>query len=242
MNDANPKMSSEAPHCFEVRRLTKTYRQGEVEVQALGGVDLAIENGEFVVVAGSSGSGKSTLLHLLGGLDSPDGGEVLFEGTDLATLSESRRTGIRRHQLGFVFQSFNLVPVLSAYENVEYGLWLGGMARGERRRRVEEALDAVGLGSRLRHRPDHLSGGERQRVALARALVHEPSAILADEPTASLDSRTGGEIVELFIRLNEARGTTFVFATHDPAIIARAPRVVSLRDGRVVDDLRRSTS
>jgi putative ABC transport system ATP-binding protein len=192
------------------------------------------------VVAGSSGSGKSTLLHLLGGLDRPDAGEVLFAGTDLAARSESERTAIRRHQLGFVFQSFNLVPVLSAYENVEYGLWLDGMARHERRQRVEDALAAVGLADRMHHRPDHLSGGQRQRVALARALVHQPIAVLADEPTASLDSHTGAEIVELLIDLNVKRRTTFVFATHDPSIIARAPRVVYLSDGRVVDEVRRS--
>ena len=165
----------------------------------------------------------------------PDSGEVLFDGTALAARGEAERTALRRHQLGFVFQSFNLVPVLSAYENVEYGLWLNGVARSERRRRVEDALRAVGLADRMRHRPDHLSGGERQRVALARALVHQPRAVLADEPTASLDSRTGADILRLLIELNAAHGTTFVFATHDPAIIARAPRVVHLADGRVVD-------
>ena len=227
---------------FEVRGLVKTYRQGKIPVDALSGIDLAVLAGEFLVVAGSSGSGKSTLLHLLGGLDRPDRGEVLFSGTDLAALSDSERTKIRRHKLGFVFQSFNLVPVLSAYENVEYGLWLDGMARNERRQRVEGVLQAVGLADRMHHRPDHLSGGQRQRVALARALVHEPVAVLADEPTASLDSRTGSEIVELLLGLNSKRGTTFVFATHDPAIIARAPRVVHLSDGRVTDDERRSGS
>lgn len=234
-------MVADSP-AFETRRLTKRYRQGEVIVPALTGVDLAIPGGDFVVVAGASGSGKSTLLHLLGGLDDPDEGEVFFAGTDLAARSERERTAIRRRQLGFVFQSFNLVPVLSAYENVEYGLWLAGMARSERRHRVEGVLRTVGLEDRMRHRPDHLSGGERQRVAVARALVHEPVAVLADEPTASLDSRTGGEILNLLIRLNAERGTTFIFATHDPAIIARAPRVVHMSDGRVVEDLRRSHS
>ena len=227
---------------FEVRGLVKTYLQGKVAVAALSGVDLTVAAGEFLVVAGSSGSGKSTLLHLLGGLDRPDRGEVSFAGKDLLALTESERTLIRRHKLGFVFQSFNLVPVLSAYENVEYGLWLDGMPRNERRRVVEEVLEAVGLADRMGHRPDHLSGGQRQRVALARALVHEPIAVLADEPTASLDSRTGLEMVELLLRLNTTRGTTFVFATHDPAIIARSPRVVHLADGRVVDDERRSAS
>ena len=158
---------------FEARGLVKTYRQGKIPVGALAGIDLAVPAGEFLVVAGSSGSGKSTLLHLLGGLDRPDRGAVLLAGADLATLNESERSKIRRHKLGFVFQSFNLVPVLSAYENVEYGLWLAGMARKERRQRVEDVLEAVGLADRMRHRPDHLSGGQRQRVALARALVHD---------------------------------------------------------------------
>jgi putative ABC transport system ATP-binding protein len=224
---------------FEVRRVFKTYRQGELQVGALFDVDLTVPAGEFMVVAGSSGSGKSTLLHLLGGLDTADHGEVFFSGTNLAACTESVRTAIRRHQLGFIFQSLNLVPVLSAYENVEYGLWLDGVPRPERRRRVEDALESVGLADRMRHRPDHLSGGQRQRVALARALVHEPVAVIADEPTASLDSRTGLEMVQLLSELNATRKTTFVFATHDPAIIARAPRVVHLADGRIVDDVRR---
>lgn len=241
----NPKRGEtnvQAPAAFEARRLVKNYREGKITVPALSGVDLAISSGEFVVVAGPSGSGKSSLLHLLGGLDRPDGGEVWFAGTDLAARTERERTLIRRNQLGFIFQSFNLVPVLSAYENVEYALSLNGMPKKDRRERVEGALRTVGLADRMRHRPDHLSGGERQRVAVARALVHEPLAILADEPTASLDSRTGGEILQLLIELNAERGTTFVFATHDQAIIARAPRVVHLADGRIVEDLRRGVS
>jgi putative ABC transport system ATP-binding protein len=220
---------------LEARGLGKTYRQGKVSVQALAQVDLAIRPGELVVIAGSSGSGKSTLLHLLGGLDEPDRGQVLFEGADLATKSEAERTSLRRHQVGFVFQSFNLVPVLSAYENVEYGLWLAGVAKPERRRRVFAALEAVGVAERMEHRPDHLSGGERQRVALARALVHEPRVVLADEPTASLDSGTAAGILGLLLEL-AARGTTFVFATHDHALIERAPRIVRLVDGRIAGD------
>ena len=179
------------------------------------------------------------MLHLLGGLDRPDQGEVLFAGTDLAARTESERTELRRRQIGFVFQAFNLVPVLSAYENVEYGLWLSGVAKAERRQRVAAALEAVGLAQRMSHRPDHLSGGERQRVALARALVQEPRVILADEPTASLDSRTAAEILHLLLELNATRGTTFVFATHDSALVAHAPRVLHLVDGRIVDDLAR---
>ncbi|HEX2465586.1 MAG TPA: ABC transporter ATP-binding protein [Thermoanaerobaculia bacterium] len=227
------------PPLLEARRLRKSYRQGKVVVEALSGVDLAIGAREFVVIAGISGSGKSTLLHLLGGLDQPDQGEVLFAGTDLAARTESERTELRRRQIGFVFQAFNLVPVLSAYENVEYGLWLGGVAKDERRQRVVAALEAVGLAERMSHRPDHLSGGERQRVALARALVQEPRVILADEPTASLDSRTSGEMLHLLLELNATRGATFVFATHDSALVAHAPRVVHLVDGRIVDDLAR---
>jgi putative ABC transport system ATP-binding protein len=224
---------------FTARGLFKSYRRAGEAVEALSGVDLEVRSGDFVVVAGPSGSGKSTLLHLLGGLDRPDRGQVLLAGTDLMAQSERERTLIRRKMLGFIFQSFNLVPVLSAYENVEYGLWLRGMAKAERRRRVEEALAVVGLADRMRHRPDHLSGGEQQRVAVARALVHEPLAILADEPTANLDSRTGAAILQLLIGLNEARGTTCVFATHDPAIIARAPRLVHLTDGRLAEHIRR---
>ena len=223
---------------LEARGLGKTYRQGKVRVEALANVDLTIRSGELVAIAGVSGSGKTTLLHLLGGLDEPDAGQVLFEGVDLAARSEAERTELRRHQVGFVFQAFNLVPVLSAYENVEYGLWLAGVARPERRRRVEAALAAVGLADRSTHRPDHLSGGERQRVALARALVHEPRVVLADEPTASLDSTTAASILALLLEL-ATRGTTFVFATHDHALIDRAPRVVRLVDGHVDADTTR---
>ena len=232
-------MTVAEPPLLEARGLRKTYRQGKVVVEALSGVDLAIGARELVVIAGISGSGKSTLLHLLGGLDRPDQGEVLFAGTDLAARTESERTELRRRQIGFVFQAFNLVPVLSAYENVEYGLWLSGVPKAERRQRVAAALEAVGLLERMTHRPDHLSGGERQRVALARALVQEPRVILADEPTASLDSRTAGEMLQLLLELNATRGATFVFATHDSALVAHAPRVLHLVDGRIVDDLAR---
>jgi putative ABC transport system ATP-binding protein len=224
---------------FEARSVSKAYRQGAVVVSAVVDATLSITAGEFVVLAGPSGSGKTTLLNLLGGLDHPDRGSIHFDGTDFGRASERERLAVRRNRLGFVFQAFNLVPVLSAYENVEYGLWLTGYPRADRHARVLAALDAVGLSHRLRHRPDHLSGGERQRVALARALAHDPVAIVADEPTASLDSRTAADIVALFRQLNEARGTTFVLATHDAAIVAEAGRVVRLTDGRVIADERR---
>jgi putative ABC transport system ATP-binding protein len=221
---------------FRAVALTKRYRLGESDVLALAGIDLAIAPGEFAIVAGPSGSGKSTLLHLLGALDSPDSGRVEVEGRDLAALSERERTLLRRRRLGFVFQAFHLVPVLSALENVEYPLLIDGVGAAERRRRAAETLDAVGLGARLAHRPDRLSGGERQRVAIARALVHRPAAVVADEPTGNLDSGNAAAMVELMARLNRELGTTFLLASHDPALVERAPRRIRLSDGRVVED------
>jgi putative ABC transport system ATP-binding protein len=223
---------------FRARDLARRYAIGESVIEALAGVDLEVEAGEVVLVAGPSGSGKSTLLHLLGTLDRPDRGTVELEGRDVADLSERDRTLLRRRRLGFVFQAFHLVPVLSALENVEYPLWIDGVRRAARRERAAAALEAVGLGRRLAHRPDRLSGGERQRVAIARALVHEPAAVLADEPTGNLDSVTAGEVLDLLFELNRRRGTTMLVATHDPALLARAPRRLTLRDGRVVEDAR----
>jgi putative ABC transport system ATP-binding protein len=231
-----PLEPESAPPIFEAAGLFKRYRLGAVTIEALRGVDLVVTRGEFVVVAGPSGCGKTTLFNLLGALDQPDSGSVLFEGSDLRRLTAAEKTLFLRREVGFVFQSFNLVPVLTAYENVEYPLWIDGRDRAERRRRTEEALASVGLAGRMRLRPDQLSGGERQRVALARGLVHDPHVILADEPTANLDSKTGAEIVDLLARTNSERGTTFLIATHDPAIIERAPRRVRLLDGRVVAD------
>jgi putative ABC transport system ATP-binding protein len=227
-----------APPIFEARDVSKAYQQGALSVAAVANVNLTITAGEFVVLAGPSGSGKTTLLNLMGGLDRPDRGSMWFAGADIGASPERERVAMRRDRLGFIFQAFNLVPVLSAFENVEYALWLTGRPRAERRARVQQALADVGLSHRLSHRPDHLSGGERQRVALARALVHDPLAIVADEPTASLDSKTGAEVLSLFRELNATRGTTFVVATHDPSIVAAAPRVISLIDGRVSGDLR----
>ena len=223
---------------FAARGLEKRYRLGKVPVPALRGVDLEVARGELVALAGPSGSGKTTLLNLLGGLDVPDGGAVLLDGRDLGALGEGERTRLRRHRLGFVFQTFNLVPVLSARENVEYPLWIAGVGAAERRRRAEAALGAVGLGERGNHRPDQLSGGERQRVAVARALVHQPLAVLADEPTGNLDSHNGQLVLDLLLRWNAESGATVVVATHDPAVLARLPRRVRLRDGVVVADER----
>jgi putative ABC transport system ATP-binding protein len=223
---------------FAARGVVKHYRLGRVPVPALRGVDLEVARGEVVALAGPSGSGKTTLLNLFGGLDVPDEGAVALAGRDLGALSEGERTRIRRHQLGFVFQTFNLVPVLTARENVEYPLWIAGVRAAERRRRAEAALEAVGLAERGAHRPDQLSGGERQRVAIARALVHEPLAVLADEPTGNLDSANGELVLDLLLRWNRESGATLVVATHDPAVLARLRRRVRLRDGTVVGDER----
>jgi putative ABC transport system ATP-binding protein len=238
MADGAPSSAEPRSPLFAARGLVKHYRLGRVAVPALRGVDLEVAPGEVVALAGPSGSGKSTLLNLLGGIDVPDAGTVACAGSDLVAMSERERTRLRRRALGFVFQTFNLVPVLTAFENVEYPLWIAGVGRGERRRRAAAALDEVGLGARARHRPDQLSGGERQRVAIARALVHAPQAVLADEPTGNLDSVTGAQILELLLAWNRRSGATLVIATHDAAILARVPRCVRLRDGQVIADER----
>jgi len=215
-----------------VRDVSKTYRLGKVTVTALDGVSLAVKAGEFLAVAGPSGSGKTTLLNLIGCLDTPTSGEVAIDGEAISGLSPGRRADLRARKLGFVFQTFNLIPVLTAWENVEYPLLLQ-RGRGDVAARVRAALEHVGLADRARHRPPELSGGQQQRVAIARALVTEPALVLADEPTANLDSRTGHEVIELMRRLNRERGTTFVFSTHDPRIVNVADRVLEISDGRL---------
>jgi putative ABC transport system ATP-binding protein len=215
-----------------VKDLTKTYRLGSQTVTALAEVSLSVRAGEFMAVAGPSGSGKTTLPNLVGCLDTPSSGEIAIDGEPVTRLSASRRADLRARKLGFVFQTFNLIPVLTAWENVEYPLLIHRRP-GDVGARVRRALEQVGLGERARHRPPELSGGQQQRVAIARALVTEPALVLADEPTANLDSATGREIVDLMHRLNRERGTTFVFSTHDPRIMAAADRVVHISDGRV---------
>ncbi len=223
---------------FVARSATRRYPLGETEVVALAGVDLEIAAGEFVALSGPSGSGKSTLLHLLGALDVPDDGEIEVEGRNLGALTEGERTLLRRRRLGFIFQSFHLVPVLKAIENVEYPLWIDGVPAAERRQRAREILVAVGLEHRLDHLPHRLSGGERQRVAIARALVHRPAAVLADEPTGNLDSANGEAIFDLMLGIRREFGTAFLLATHDPRLVERSPRRIGLRDGRIVFDTR----
>jgi putative ABC transport system ATP-binding protein len=220
----------------KVENATRTFKIGTVETRALRGVDLKIEKGEFTALVGPSGSGKTTLLQLLGCLDQPTSGTVIINGTDVTKLSRNQRADLRKGTLGFVFQFFALIPTLTAYENVEMPLLLNAQALTQRRARVMELLNAVGLMDRAHHRPDQLSGGEQQRVAVARALATSPKLILADEPTANLDTENGKQVMEIMSRLNKETGVTFVFATHDPRVIGYAKRVVTLRDGVIVED------
>ncbi len=221
----------------ELRSVTKEYPLGATVVKALRGIDLAFEKGEFTTVAGPSGSGKTTLLNLIGCIDVATSGDVRVAGYSTSKLRERQLTDLRLHQLGFIFQSFNLVSVLSLHQNVEFPLLLQGtLTRKERDDRVREMVDKVGLTPQLGQRPNELSGGQRQRVAIARALVTKPSIVLADEPTANLDSETGNQIIELMKDLNRTDHTTFIFSTHDPKVMERATRVVRMLDGKISED------
>jgi putative ABC transport system ATP-binding protein len=223
------------PPVVEARGATKVYQLEGVEVRALDGVDLAVEAGDSLAIMGPSGSGKSTLLGLLGGLDRPTSGQLLFAGREVAALDDDELARVRNQVVGFVFQSFQLLARTSAVANVGLPLVYRGLGRAERRRLAVEALQAVGLGHRLQHRPSQLSGGEQQRVAIARALVTEPAMLLADEPTGNLDSRSGDEVLTLLGRLHAERGVAVVVVTHDPNVAARFGRTVVVRDGRVAE-------
>lgn len=213
----------------------KDYPLGKLTVRALKGIDLTITTGEFTTIAGPSGSGKTTLLNLVGCVDVATRGVVTVAGQNTASLSDGQLTKLRLHKLGFIFQSFNLIPVLNMFQNVEFPLLLqGGMGKVEREKRVREIIDRVGLTEQMKQRPNELSGGQRQRVAIARALVTKPEIVLADEPTANLDSATGTSIIDLMKEMNEQDRTTFIFSTHDPAVMDRASRLVKLVDGKVV--------
>ena len=216
-----------------VENATKIYKIGEVETRALDGVSLSIEEGEFTALVGPSGSGKTTLLQLMGCLDKPNSGTVKIGGQDVTRMKANPRADLRREKIGFIFQFFALVPVLSAYENVELPLLLNNVPAKERRERVMGLLEAVGLADRINHRPDQLSGGEQQRVAIARALAPDPLLVLADEPTANLDTANGAQAMDIMQRLNEETSTAFIFATHDPRVVAYARRVIEMRDGRI---------
>jgi putative ABC transport system ATP-binding protein len=212
------------------------HHRGQSSVSALDHASLRVTAGEFLAVAGPSGSGKSTLLNLIGCIDKPAEGRILINGVDTSSLKASELTAVRRQQIGFVFQTFNLIPVFTASENVEFPLLVQGVGAGERRRRVAEALDSVGLSARGNHRPDLLSGGERQRVAVARAIVHRPALVLADEPTANLDTHNATQLIELMRDLNLRLGLTFIFSTHDARLLEHTPRIIRLCDGRIESD------
>ena len=222
-------------HIIDMREITKIYDTGKVQVEALRGIDLKVLKGEFVAVVGPSGSGKSTLLNLLGCLDTPSGGEYRLSGEAVAGLDRDQLADIRNRRVGFVFQNFNLLPQLSALENVEMPLLFGGVGRKERRRRAHERLDSVGLADRVEHKPTELSGGQMQRVAIARALAMEPDIVLADEPTGNLDTGSGSDVMGALQELWHG-GATLMVVTHDTALAERANRVVEIRDGKVVQD------
>ena len=219
-----------------LQKVTKDYGQGEALTQALRGVNLIVEAGEFTAMAGPSGSGKSTLLNIIGGLDRPTSGRVEVDGREIDTMSNTELGLLRRERIGFIFQSYNLIPVLTALENAEYVLMLQGIPTVERRNRVREVLKEVGLEGLENRYPRQLSGGQQQRVAIARAIVSEPALVLADEPTANVDSDTGKSLLDLMRRLNETKGVTFFFSTHEEAVMKRARRLLQIRDGVIFND------
>lgn len=221
---------------IEAENVTKIYKIGEVETHALNGVTLDINEGEFAALVGPSGSGKTTMLQLMGCLDKPNSGIVKVNGQDVSQYKANKRAEIRREMIGFIFQFFALVPVLSAYENVELPLLLNNVGEKERKERVNYLLESVGLSDRAKHRPDQMSGGQQQRVAIARALAPHPIVVLADEPTANLDTANGTQAMDIMQKLNQETGTAFVFATHDPHVMSYATRVLKMQDGRLVDN------
>lgn len=229
---------------LEIKGVEKIYNQGDekVEVHALRGVDVEIGTGEFVSIAGPSGSGKTTLLNMIGCLDKPTKGEIILDGQKISGMDKAALANLRRHNLGFIFQSYNLIPVLTAFENVEFAIkLLKKYKQKEIRDRVMDLLDSVGLGGMEDRKPNELSGGQKQRVAIARALVKEPKIVLADEPTASLDSETGKDVLEIMCKMNEKLDTTFVFSTHDQLVMDYAKRLIHIKDGQIANDERRDS-
>ena len=225
---------------IQVENLVRNYRAGETVVRALKGVSLQIDDGEFISIAGPSGSGKTTLLNLIGCIDALDGGEIRIEGQPVSTMDKRAKTEFRRNNLGFIFQTYNLIPVLSAYENVSFVLSILNVPEAQIKKRTMELLRDVGLEGMEDRRPDRLSGGQQQRIAIARALVKNPKIVLADEPTANLDSKTGEDILKLMKEMNRKSGTTFIFSTHDKMVMDYANRLVLLHDGEIVSDERRN--
>ena len=223
---------------IEVHNLHKTYTETEVEVKAINGIDLTFEEGEFTAIVGPSGCGKTTFLNMIGGLDAPTSGKVFINGIDISTFSSSKMIDFRLNNIGFVFQAYNLIPVLTAKENAEFIMQLQGKSKAERNRRIAELFEAIGIAGKENIKPSRLSGGQQQRVAVARALASKPKFILADEPTANLDSKATAELLDIMHELNRQEKVTFIFSTHDQRVIERAERVVTLEDGKVVNDVR----
>ncbi|SPE26330.1 ABC transport system protein [Candidatus Sulfotelmatomonas gaucii] len=220
-----------------VEAVSRRFPLDHSEVRALDDASLSVERGEFLAIAGPSGSGKSTLLNLMGCIDKPTSGRIVLDGEDTSKLSPARLSAFRREKIGFVFQTFNLIPVFTARENVEFPLLVQGVSADERRHRAMDALESVGIAARAQHRPDLLSGGERQRVAVARAIVHRPALVLADEPTANLDTHNATQLIDLMRELNLTLGLTFIFSTHDQRLLEHTPRIIRLCDGQVVEDM-----
>ena len=221
---------------LEIKNVHKVYNSSEVKVHAVNGIDLDFEKGEFAAIVGPSGSGKTTLLNMIGGLDTATEGEILVDNTNLATLKSSKLIDFRMRNIGFVFQSYNLIPVLTAKENVEFIMSLQKWNKKDRDKRTHEMLDSVGLGDRINSRPSKLSGGQQQRVAVARALASKPKFVLADEPTANLDSKSTEKLLDIMEKLNREEGITFIFSTHDARVVKKARRVITIEDGRVTSD------
>jgi putative ABC transport system ATP-binding protein len=221
---------------IDIKNLEKIYNESEVNVHAIRGIDLSFEQGEFAAIVGPSGSGKTTLLNMIGGLDKPTKGTVIIDSTNIGELKSTKLIDFRLNNIGFVFQAYNLIPVLTAKENVEFIMHLQGKPRTERERRTRELLEAVGLGDRINSRPSKLSGGQQQRVAVARALASKPKFILADEPTANLDSSSTENLLDIMEKLNKEENITFIFSTHDARVVKKARRVITIEDGKVVHD------
>ncbi len=222
---------------IEVKNLHKVYKETKIPVYAVNGIDINFEEGEFTAVVGPSGSGKTTFLNMVGGLDKPSEGEVIIDGTNISTLRSGKLIDFRLHNIGFVFQSYNLIPVLTAMENVAFIMQLQGWSKEKRKQRAKELLENVGIGDKLDNRPGNLSGGQQQRVAVARALATKPKFILADEPTANLDSKATRELLDMMQKMNEESKITFIFATHDQRVMDKARRIVTIDDGKVVSDI-----
>ena len=237
--DIDANSSTNKVVVIETKKLCRHFGEGDTLVKALKDNDLVIEKGEFTAIIGPSGSGKSTLLQLIGGLDTPTSGDVILDDKNISHMNGTELSDFRRDHIGFIFQAYNLIPVLSAKENIEYIMLLQGISEAERHRRVAKIMQEVGLDGLENRRPAQLSGGQQQRVAVARAMVSQPSLILADEPTANLDSKTGAALLDMMKELNEKENMTFVFSTHDPMIMERAKRIIRLVDGKIVDDERR---